>query len=153
MITLRALRPDDVERVLELALATLSEFGLAGNAASVRRDVEDVASTYAPPRGGFWVAELDGAVVGSVAVRPKEGRTCELKRLYLAPSARGRGLGQVLYVHAETFARAAGYDRIWLDSSRRFVAARKLYERNGFVLVAELENDWEDNVYEKALDG
>jgi hypothetical protein len=66
------------------------------------------------------------------------------------PGARGLGIGQLLYMHGETFARSAGYEKMWLDSSRRFTQARRLFERNGFVLVEELDNDWEDNVYEKA---
>jgi GNAT superfamily N-acetyltransferase len=84
-------------------------------------------------------------------VRPKEGATCEIKRLYLRADLRGAGLGQALYEHAERFARAAGYARIWLDSSRRFARAHRLYRRNGFVLVESLDNDWEDDVYEKTL--
>ncbi|MGO8998187.1 MAG: hypothetical protein ACLQVI_33115 [Polyangiaceae bacterium] len=43
------------------------------------------------------------------------------------------------------------HQAIWLDSSRRFGKARRLYERNGFVLLEEIDNDWEDNVYEKPL--
>ena len=74
-----------------------------------------------------------------------------LKRLYLDAAARGHGVGQRLYDYAESFARTSGYAKIWLDSSRRFTQARKLYERNGFTLIEALENDWEDNVYEKRL--
>ena len=47
---------------------------------------------------------------------------------------------------------AVGYAKLWLDSSRRFTSAHRLYERNGFVLVERLDNDWEDNVYEKSLE-
>jgi putative acetyltransferase len=97
------------------------------------------------------VLDADGEVVGTVAIRPKDESTCEIKRLYLHPDARGGGLGQRLYEHAEAFARRAGYGRIWLDSSRRFTRARKLYERNGFELLEEVDNAWEDNVYEKRL--
>ncbi|CAN5514553.1 GNAT family N-acetyltransferase [soil metagenome] len=153
MISLRALTPADVEAVIALALSALAEIGLERNAASVQRDLEDVDRAYAAPRGGFWVAETDGVIVGSVAVRPKEGQTAELKRLYVSAAARGRGLGQTLYEHAEAFARSAGYTKIGLDSSRRFVSARRLSERNGFVVTAELDNEWEDDVYEKMLDG
>lgn len=77
--------------------------------------------------------------------------TCELKRLYLQGDYRGQGLGQKLYESAEEFARTAGYKKIWLDSSRRFKKAKALYLRNGFTLIEELDNAWEDSVYEKAL--
>ena len=94
---------------------------------------------------------MQGELVGTVAIRPKDAATCELKRLYLVPGQRGLGLGQALYDHAEAFARAAGYERIGLDSSRRFTRAHRLYQRNGFVLVEHIDNDWEDDVYEKTL--
>jgi GNAT superfamily N-acetyltransferase len=141
----------DHDAVVALVRDTLTEYGFAFQIGGVEKDLAEIAGRYSGARGGFWVAEEGGVVVGSVAIRPKEGTTCELKRLYLRPNMRGSGLGQKLYEHAEAFARAAGYERIWLDSSRRFTRAHKLYERNGFVLVEQIDNDWEDNVYEKSL--
>lgn len=148
---IREMRDDDLAAVRALVLAVLDEFGFQAAVGGAEADLREVAARYAPPGGGFWVAELDGAIVGTVAVRPKEGATCELKRLYLRGDQRGAGLGQRLYDAAERFAREAGYAVIWLDSSRRFGRAHRLYERNGFALVARLDNDWEDNVYEKRL--
>jgi GNAT superfamily N-acetyltransferase len=141
----------DAEPVLALVLSVLAEYGFAPEIGGVHRDLELVAMRYDRDRAAFWVAERDGALVGTVAVRPKDALTCELKRLYVNPGARGLGIGQLLYMHAETFARSAGYERMWLDSSRRFTQARRLYERNGFVLVEELNNDWEDNVFAKVI--
>ncbi len=141
----------DAEPVLALITAVLTEYGFSPDIGGLHRDLELVAKRYAQDRSGFWVAEREASLLGTVAVRPKDAITCELKRLYVNPSARGHGIGQLLYVHAETFARSAGYEKMWLDSSRRFTKARRLYERNGFVLVEELDNDWEDNVYEKVL--
>jgi hypothetical protein len=149
---IRALEPGDVPAVTELVIEVLGEFGFTAQVGGVERDLRDVRDRYGGAAEGFWVAEVAGGVVGTVAVRPKEeGRTCELKRLYLRPGQRATGLGQRLYEHAEAFARAAGYERIWLDSSRRFTRAHRLYERNGFVLVESLDNDWEDDVFEKDL--
>jgi putative acetyltransferase len=141
----------DAEPVLALIISVLSAYGFSPDIGGLHRDLELVAARYGRDRSGFWVSERDGALVGTVAVRPKDALTCELKRLYVNPIARGLGIGQGLYIHAETFARSAGYENMWLDSSRRFAQARRLYERNGFVLVEELDNDWEDNVYEKEL--
>lgn len=83
----------------------------------------------------------------TLTIRLKEQDTCELKRLYVRAERRGSGLGQALYAHAESCARRAGYARVWLDSSRRFGRAHRLYERNGFVLVERLDNEREDNFY------
>jgi putative acetyltransferase len=150
-VRIRDVEPADVPAVRRLVEDVLGEFGFTAHVGGVERDLADVAGRYGGGRAGFWVADAGGAVVGTVAIRPKDGARCELKRLYLHPSRRGTGLGQRLYAHAEAFARAAGYERIWLDSSRRFGRAHALYARNGFVLLAHLDNDWEDDVYEKVL--
>jgi len=150
-VRIRALEKGDVDAVIDLVTTTLASFGFSANVGGLRDDLEHASERYRAPHAGFWVADREGAIVGTCAIRPKEGATCELKRLYVRADARGGGVGQSLYEHAERFARAAGYERIWLDSSRRFTAARRLYERNGFVLLEELDNDWEDNAYEKRL--
>jgi GNAT superfamily N-acetyltransferase len=148
---IRPYAPRDRDAVVRLIGDVLAEFGFASNVGGLERDLADLGARYGGGRAGFWVAEKDGAIVGTVAIRAKDDTTCELKRLYLRADARGAGLGQSLYAHAEAFARAAGYSRIWLDSSRRFETAHGLYRRNGFVLVESLDNDWEDDVYEKPL--
>lgn len=157
---IRPYQPADQDAVRELIESVLIEFGFSLSIGGLERDLSELAVRYGSANAGFWVAESagspgfpgsPGSLIGTVAIRPKQDRTCELKRLYLSPQCRGRGLGQSLYAHAESFARGAGYDTIWLESSRRFGKAHRLYERNGFVLVAQLDNDWEDNVYEKSL--
>ena len=148
---IRAFVAEDVAGVARLVVSTLAEFGFSSQVGGVEKDLASVPAHYRGPRAGFWVAEDEGAIVGTVAIRPKQEGTCELKRLYVRADCRGTGLGQRLYRHAEEFARAAGYDRIWLDSSRRFAKAHRLYVRNGFVLLESLDNDWEDDVFEKRL--
>lgn len=151
-VTVRPYRDEDRDAVRALVAAVLTEFGFGHAVGGVERDLAEITTRYGAEGAGFWVAvEGDNEVVGTVAIRPKEGRTCELKRLYLHPERRGAGLGQRLYDHAEEFARRAGYDAIWLDSSRRFGKAHRLYERNGFTLIERVDNEWEDNLYEKRL--
>ena len=150
-VLIRAYQPADQAAVRQLIESVLREYGFAFAVGGLERDLQEINERYGNDKAGFWVAEADGVIVGTVAIRPKEHLTCELKRLYLHPERRGLGLGQALYQHAEAFARTAGYQRIWLDSSRRFGKAHRLYERNGFVLLAQLDNDWEDNVYELKL--
>ncbi len=150
---LRAYAASDRAELTRLIVTTLAEFAFAADMGGLEADLAAITERYAAPSGTFLIAELAGHVVGSVAVRAygDDAGVCELKRLYVSPLARGHGLGQRLYDHAEAFARAAGYRRIWLDSSRRFTAARRLYEKNGFVFLEELANEWEDNLYEKTL--
>jgi putative acetyltransferase len=144
---------DDVAGVARLVVRTLTEFGFTSQVGGATRDLGSVLEHYRAPAAGFWVAEDEGAIVGTVAIRAKVGdaSTCELKRLYVRADCRGTGLGERLYQHAEAFARAAGYERIWLDSSRRFTKAHRLYVRSGFVKLMSLDNEWEDDVFEKRL--
>lgn len=89
---------------------------------------------YAPPLGEIWLAHLDGKAVGCVAVRPLDDGAAELKRLYVAPAGRGRGLGRRLVVRAIVFAARAGFRALKLDTlgDGRMEAAGRLYRSLGF---------------------
>ncbi len=150
-VQIRDYEDRDLPAVLAIVETVLGEYGFAFDVGGLRRDLETIRERYEGEGAGFWIAVVDGVVVGTVGLRPKEAGTGELKRLYVLPAARGTGVGGALFEHAEAFARRCGYAKIWLDSSRRFTRARRLYERSGFVLVRELDNEWEDNEYEKVL--
>lgn len=93
---------------------------------------------YAPPRGCLLLAGPPDAAVACVALRPLPGagaasnRVGEVKRLYVRPEARGRGLGERLVRTLLDVARAAGYRELKLDTLAAMIAARRLYERLGF---------------------
>lgn len=95
---------------------------------------------YAPPRGRLLLAGAPGDAVGCVALRPLAegvmGPVGEVKRLYVQPRARGRGVGTSLARAAIDEARAAGYAELKLDTLERMTDARRLYESLGFVRCA-----------------
>jgi putative acetyltransferase len=91
------------------------------------------ASSFAERQGRLWVAEEGGRVVGSVGILPADaGGGAELRALYVARSARRRGLGGQLVelVEAEARRRRAAFIELWTDT--RFVDAHRLYERCGY---------------------
>jgi DNA-binding MarR family transcriptional regulator/GNAT superfamily N-acetyltransferase len=98
---------------------------------------EYAAAAAAPPKA-LWVADRDGAVLGSVFVLAAENRpdTAQLRMLYVEPEARGRGLGTMLVRQALTFARASGYRRMRLWTQSALVPARRIYQAEGFRCVA-----------------
>jgi putative acetyltransferase len=91
-------------------------------------DLDEPDAAYS----ALWVALDGGDVVGSVALRDLGGGAVELKRMYLRPAQRGRGLGRELLILAIGWARSHGMTSVRLDTSERMVAAQRLYEAHGF---------------------
>ena len=86
-------------------------------------------------RGAFLVAYRGGAPVGCGAVRLLDAETAELKRMYVAPEARGQGLGRRLVDALEAEARARGARRLVLETGIRQHAALALYHAAGFTPI------------------
>ncbi len=91
---------------------------------------------YAAPQGALLIAHGPGGeTLGCVALRPLEGATCEMKRLYTRPAARGTGLGKALVAAIMAEGRKAGYTAMRLDTLPSMVPAIRLYEAAGFRAV------------------
>lgn len=102
------------------------------------RDLRDIAGHYG---GAFWVLLDDARVVGTVGLIPLEGAIVEIKRVYLHPEYRGRGLGRTLLEHAMRRAVEAGHRAAVAWSDVRLVHSHPVYERLGFVRFGERVTD------------
>jgi GNAT superfamily N-acetyltransferase len=145
-IAIESARPADAPAVIALIARVFAEYGFSWDPAVEVPDLFDLDRHYGEARGAFWVARLDGQVVGSVGVeRLAEGRA-ELHRLYLDAGLRGRGVGRALVEVVFDWCRAGGISQLVLWSDTRFDRAHRLYEGMGFTRSGEraLANDPND---------
>ena len=117
-----------------LVAETLREFGFKHDP-ELDADLEDPGGTYV----ALWIALAGGEVAGSVALRDLGDDAYKLKRMYLLPAHRGRGLGRRLLATALDWARANDARVVRLDTAEGMVAARRLYESAGFVQLPDPE--------------
>jgi DNA-binding MarR family transcriptional regulator/N-acetylglutamate synthase-like GNAT family acetyltransferase len=105
--------------------------------ALVARIVAGYASDHDPQRERAWIAEADGQRAGCVFCVRRDEVTAQLRLLLVTPAARGRGIGHRLVAECISFARASGYRELVLWTNDVLTAARHIYQRAGFELVAQ----------------
>lgn len=110
------------------------------------------APAMAPPGGAFLVACLDGEAVACAGLVGLDPRAGEVKRMYVAPQARRRGVARALLAALEDAARALGYARVRLDTSAGQPEAKALYEAAGYrAIPAYNDNAYAAHWFEKGL--
>lgn len=117
------------------------------DAAAFAEEVATLPGKYAPPKGSLLIAYDGAAPAGCVAMYDMGEGVCEMKRMFVPESARGRGAGRALCRQIIADAKAAGYRLMRLDTSKRQNEAMRLYERAGFVRTApyyEMADDVRD---------
>jgi GNAT superfamily N-acetyltransferase len=94
--------------------------------------VDALPNPYVPPRGGLWVAYVNGEPAGSAALREHERDIAEIKRMYVAPSHRKKGVARALLRHLVAEAKRLRYKTLRLGTLTTMSAAQSLYESEGF---------------------
>ncbi|MET3665616.1 helix-turn-helix domain-containing GNAT family N-acetyltransferase [Caulobacter sp. 1776] len=139
-VVLRDLKPGDLGWIIHRqAVLYAEEYGWNQDyEVLVARILADFAQAFDPAREAAWIAEIDGRVVGSIfLVRGDAPDVGKLRLLYVEPETRGSGVGAMLVRACIARAREVGYARLNLWTNSVLSAARRIYEREGFVLIEE----------------
>jgi ribosomal protein S18 acetylase RimI-like enzyme len=126
--------PKDGDIVRALFTEYVDALGIDLSFQDVSAELAKLPGKYSPPAGGVLIArDSENYPVGCIALRPLKAKgTCEMKRLYVRPQARGQDLGYRLAVEIMGYGKTAGYTRIVLDTLASMQTAQKLYARLGF---------------------
>lgn len=130
---------DDAQWCLEQYYADIDarfEDGL-DRGAVLTSDVDEVS----PPNGLFLVVRLDGAAVGCGCLKRTAPGTVDIKRMWLSPVVRGRGMGRALLDRLVAEARRLGYRQVRLETNRALTEAIALYRSAGFVEVPAFNDE------------
>jgi putative acetyltransferase len=129
--------PAHISQVRELFLEYAQSLGFSLCFQGFDQELAGLPGDYAPPNGRLLLAEHDGQLAGCVALHKLDVNTCEMKRLYLRPQFRGRGLGRLLAEIIVREARAIGYERLRLDTVEPVMKdAVGMYRKLGFREIA-----------------
>ncbi|WP_256645081.1 GNAT family N-acetyltransferase [Thermomonas paludicola] len=133
---IRPIHPDDDAAMAAVIRTVMPEFGATGSGFAIADpEVDWMSRAYAEPRHAYFVLERDGRVLGGAGVAPLAGGdagTCELRKMYFLPEARGSGAGAAMMTRCLEAARSAGFTHCYLETLTGMDAAMRLYERSGF---------------------
>lgn len=148
---IRAWEPRDREQAAAIIRDTLAEYGLPWEPTGADRDVLEVEASYNAVGGEFWVIEQQGQLVGTAAYYPVERgeKAVEIRKMYLSPAARGKGLGKYLLQELEKAIANRGFQEIWIETASVLKEAVKLYESSGYQPATGVETLRCDRIYRK----
>jgi putative acetyltransferase len=125
--------PTQLAEARELFLEYAQSLGFSLCFQNFDKELAGLPGDYAPPEGRLLLADHQGQLAGCVALHKLESRVCEMKRLYLRPQFRGKGLGRALANQIMAQARHIGYRRMRLDTVEPIMKdAVAMYRKIGF---------------------
>jgi putative acetyltransferase len=134
---LQAVTPAQIAQARELFLEYARSLGFSLCFQNFDLELAGLPGDYAPPGGRLLLAEFDNQLAGCVALHKFDGDICEMKRLYLRPKFRGKGMGRILAEAIIAQARQIGYLRMRLDTVGPVMKdAVAMYRKLGFREIA-----------------
>ncbi|QYJ78247.1 bifunctional helix-turn-helix transcriptional regulator/GNAT family N-acetyltransferase [Shewanella acanthi] len=146
---IRQATQEDDAAIAQVIRDVSAEYGLTADKGYSVADptLDCLSDVYSQAGAKYWVIECEGKVVGGAGIAPLADNdgVCELQKMYFLPEARGKGLATRLALTCFDFARGAGYQQCYLETTAVLTEALKLYEKLGFShLAAPLGNTGHD---------
>jgi GNAT superfamily N-acetyltransferase len=148
--------PGSIGRIVEMHATYYAKNWRFGSffEAQVAHELGELMERFDPRRDGFWIARDGEEIVGGIVIDGSRApETARLRFFIVEDGRRSAGLGEQLMRAALGFCRGAGYRSVFLTTFAGLHAARKLYERHGFVLAEERPHrNWGVEVTEQRFD-
>jgi len=141
MLKIRPSEPADAGAIAAVIVPIQQlEFGIPITI-EAQPDLSDIRSFYQHGCGNFWVAELDGSIVGTIGLLDIGDGNAALRKMFVAEPFRGREHGVAQHLLQELLAWAAEkhVGSVYLGTTAKFLAAHRFYEKNGFAEIARTE--------------
>lgn len=133
---IRPITAEDEPTMAAIIRTVMPSFGADGPGFALHdAEVAHMHAAYAKPRHAYFVVQQEGVVLGGAGVAPLQNAaadTCELRKMYFLPSARGHGAGSAMMARCLDTARSFGFRRCYLETLTGMDAAQALYRRSGF---------------------
>ncbi len=131
----------------------LMEYNLPWQPEEADKDVLNIEQFYTSVGGEFWVVEDQNQIVGTAAYYPclNYHSRVEIRKMYLLPHVRGKGVGKFLLKEIETVIKDRGFQEILIETVSVLKEAVNLYEKYGYQPITEVETKRCDRAYHKLL--
>jgi putative acetyltransferase len=135
-LTIRPITENDNKELADLIRKVFREFKIDKPGTVYTDPTTDTLNTvFKHPNSAYFIAELDGEIVGGCGIYPTDGLPegcAELVKFYLAAEARGKGIGNDLMQKSIAKAKELGYSQLYLESFPELAKAVSMYEKAGF---------------------
>lgn len=147
-VSIRSATNADCEGVQTLVFGILEEYGLKPDLAGTDKDITDIEAHYIERGGLFELLETaDGTLLGTVGLYPMNDVTVELRKMYLSPKLRGKGVGKQTLQRMVEKSKELGFKKIYLETASILKEAVGLYEKFGFTPTCEKHTPRCDRAY------
>ena len=137
----RLIEPKDNQRLAAIIRQGIEEFNVPlEGTAHTDPTTDDLYNLFQKKGSIYWVAEIDGEILGGCGVSPTEGLPegcAELVRFFLAPESRGKGIGKFLMMKCFESAVELGYRQLYLETFPEMASAVGMYEHMGFQFIPQ----------------